>query len=183
VIEWRDEETALPTASLDSLLERLSDSDAQRVGALAASGLVAIVSPAARKKVAAHLGTAPHEQGGLLCGSLYRSARGAIDAVEIRAAVPAVDFESSGVSLRMETGVWDRAREALAPGEIVVGWYHSHPDLGAFFSGTDRRTQAAFFNHPFSLGWVIDPLRREEAWFRGAKSEALAIDRVVYLAE
>jgi proteasome lid subunit RPN8/RPN11 len=183
VIEWRDEAAELAAAPLDKLLERLSASDARHVGALATSGLTAVVSSAARKTVAAHLGMVPHEQGGLLCGSLYRGARGAIDAVEIRAAVPAVDFASSGVSLRMETGVWDRVRETLAPGEIVVGWYHSHPDLGAFFSGTDRRTQAAFFNHPFSLGWVIDPLRREEAWFRGADSEALAPERVLYLAK
>jgi proteasome lid subunit RPN8/RPN11 len=182
VIEWREEKAGPPAAPLASLGRRLSGTDARRVAELTRVGLVAVVAPAVRDTVAAHLGSEGHEQGGLLCGSLYRGARDAIDAVSIRAAVPATDFSSSGVSLRMETGVWDRARETLRPGEIVVGWYHSHPGLGAFFSGTDRRTQAAFFSHPFSLGWVIDPLRREEAWFSGAQSEPLPIERVVYLA-
>ncbi len=43
---------------------------------------------------------------------------------------------------------------------MVVGWYHSHPNLGAFFSGTDRATQRAFFNRPYSVGLVVDPVRR-----------------------
>jgi proteasome lid subunit RPN8/RPN11 len=183
VIEWREEKTPLPVAPLDALGARLSTADALRVGGLARVGLVVVVSIAVRDAVADHLGTHRDERGGLLCGSLYAGERGTVEAVEIRAAVPATEFSSSGVSLRMETGVWDRVRETLAPGEIVVGWYHSHPGLGAFFSGTDRRTQAAFFNHPFSLGWVIDPLRREEAWFSGAQSESLPVERVVYLAE
>jgi len=182
VIEWREEKTEIPAAPLDSLCGRVPAADARRIGKLSQSGLVVIIAAAVRESVAAHLGTEGHEQGGLLCGALYRSKGPAIDAVEIRVAVPATEFSSSGVSLRMETGVWDRVRETLAPGEIVVGWYHSHPGLGAFFSGTDRRTQAAFFNHPFSLGWVIDPLHREEAWFAGGESEPLPIERVLYLA-
>jgi proteasome lid subunit RPN8/RPN11 len=52
----------------------------------------------------------------------------------------------------------------------VVGWYHSHPGLGAFFSHTDRRTQQAFFAHAYSVGWVVDPLRGESAWFVGPRS-------------
>lgn len=183
MIEWREEKTPLPVAPLDALGARLSTADALRVGGLARVGLVVVVSMAVRDTVAEHLGTRRDEQGGLLCGALYTGERGTVEAVGIRAAVPATEFSSSGVSLRMEAGVWDRVRETLAPGEIVVGWYHSHPGLGAFFSGTDRRTQAAFFNHPFSLGWVIDPLRREEAWFSGAQSESLPVERVVYLAE
>ena len=45
--------------------------------------------------------------------------------------VPSEDCQTSGVSLAMGTGVWDRARECFGD-RIVVGWYHSHPNLGAF---------------------------------------------------
>lgn len=182
MIEWREERTAIAIAPLARLAESLAAPDALRLASLAGRGLAVVVAAAARETVAGHLAMEPDERGGLLCGSLYADERGAVAAVAVRAAVPAVDFSSSGVSLRMETGVWDRAREALAPGEIVVGWYHSHPGLGAFFSGTDRRTQAAFFRHAFSLGWVIDPLRREEAWFAGEASAPLPAERVVHLA-
>ena len=90
----------------------------------------------------------------------------------ISQAVPALDFASSGISLRMESGVWERARAALRPLEMIVGWYHSHPGLGAFFSATDRRTQAAFFPHPYSVGWVLDPVLDDEAFFVGRESAA-----------
>jgi hypothetical protein len=125
------------------------------------------------------------EQGGLLVGTPYARdpASGAIDVVHVRGAVGAVDFSSSGVSLRMEAGVWDRARNALRAGELVVGWFHSHPGLGAFFSETDRRTQAAFFAHPFSVGWVIDPYADEEAWFLGEGAERLDAPRVLRLCK
>ena len=102
-------------------------------------------------------------------------------AVDLRAAVPGLDDDATEYSLRLNAGVWDAARAALAPGEVVVGWFHSHPDIGAFFSGTDRHTQAGFFGHPFSVGWVIDPLRREQAWFVGPRSRELPAEALVAL--
>jgi proteasome lid subunit RPN8/RPN11 len=87
--------------------------------------------------------------------------------------------DATPLSLRMHAGVWDAAREALRPGEVVVGWYHSHPGIGAFFSDTDRRTQAGFFAQPFSLGWVIDPQRAEQAWFVGPQAQPLDLEAIV----
>jgi proteasome lid subunit RPN8/RPN11 len=78
----------------------------------------------------------------------------------------------------MGTEVWDRARDEVSDGIQVVGWYHSHPNIGAFFSGTDRKTQRAFFNHPYSVGLVIDPVRDDSAWFVGENSEELSPDFV-----
>jgi proteasome lid subunit RPN8/RPN11 len=72
----------------------------------------------------------------------------------------------------MNSNVWERARES-AEGATIVGWYHSHPDLGVFFSGTDRKTQRAFFNQPHSIGLVIDPIRLQEKWFIGPDSVEL----------
>ena len=59
----------------------------------------------------------------------------------------------------MDSQIWIEANQVGTNGEMVVGWYHSHPNLGAFFSGTDRRTQQAFLGNAFSIGWVIDPVR------------------------
>ena len=101
--------------------------------------------------------------------------------VHVRAAVAAVEDTGDAISLRMEAQVWDAARAALREGERVVGWFHSHPGIGAFFSGTDRRTQAAFFTQPWHLGWVIDPVRGEEAWFAGAEAHDVVQSRVFTL--
>jgi hypothetical protein len=54
-----------------------------------------------------------------------------------------------------------------------------NPGLGAFFSETDRKTQRAFFNHAYCLGWVIDPASDDEKWFLGARCEQLPASRVL----
>ncbi|KAF4661485.1 26S proteasome non-ATPase regulatory subunit 14 [Perkinsus chesapeaki] len=44
--------------------------------------------------------------------------------------------------------------------ENVVGWYHSHPGFGCWFSGTDINTQQAFEQlNPRAVGIVVDPIQ------------------------
>jgi hypothetical protein len=181
MIRWQEAPAAALARPLHDLYAGLAAIDVVALEARIGDGAVLLVSAEAQASAARHVGGRRTEQGGLLVGTPYACdpEGGRVDVVRVRAAVGAVDFSSSGVSLRMETGVWDRARAALAPGEVVVGWFHSHPRLGAFFSDTDRRTQAAFFNHPFSVGWVIDPFANEDAWFLGADAEAIAPARIL----
>ncbi len=163
-------------ATLAALAERAR-------GQPAGSGpIIALASPALAMAWA-HVGDSVLERGGLLIGEpIVEAAGDSLPAlVHVRAAVAGTDDEATATSLRLHTGVWDTARAALRPGECVVGWFHSHPGIGAFFSGTDRDTQRGFFHHPFSLGWVIDPQRREQAWFIGPGSRALAPAAVVKL--
>jgi proteasome lid subunit RPN8/RPN11 len=143
-----------------------------------ADGTRVVLPAEVQGAIRAHLERAPVELGGILLGRPYRL----VDAagcerylVEIAHAVPSRDFDSTAVSLEMETEIWNRARPLIDAGECVVGWYHSHPDLGAFFSGTDRRTQRAVFSHAYSVGVVFDPVRREEAWYLGP--DAVALER------
>jgi hypothetical protein len=179
VIQWREQKTELPILPIDALFPLLPDAEATRVESSCSEGVVIVVDAQGRADAERHLAASFDEQGGLLVGEAFAGNDGAILAVLVRCAVAALDFASSGVSLRMESGVWTRAREALRSGELIVGWYHSHPGLGAFFSGTDRTTQRAFFPHSFSVGWVRDPLRGEECWFVGGESEEVPAQRVV----
>lgn len=146
---------------------------------------IVVVDVAAIDAAWTHVSASALERGGLLVGQPLAAGDGDSRpaAVYVRAAVPALDDEATGYSLRMQSGVWDAARLVLQPGEVVVGWFHSHPGIGAFFSATDRRTQAGFFHHPFSLGWVIDPQRREQAWFAGAAADPTSPEAIVRLAE
>lgn len=181
VAAWRESmRGTVPADSLDCVSERT----AVRMAARMADELplVALASDAFRTAWD-HVVHSSLERGGLLLGEPLVNAPGdAMPAVVfLRAAVPGLDDDATEYSLRLAAGVWDAARAALLPGEVVVGWFHSHPDIGAFFSGTDRRTQAGFFHHPFSVGWVIDPVRGEQAWFVGPRSHELANDCVVPL--
>jgi proteasome lid subunit RPN8/RPN11 len=179
VAAWRESMRGIvPADSLD----RVSECTAVRMAARMDDELplVALGSDAFRSAWD-HVVHSPLERGGLLLGEPLLHAPGdAVPAVVfVRTAVPGLDDDATEYSLRLAAGVWDAARAALGPGEVVVGWFHSHPDIGAFFSGTDRRTQAGFFPHPFSVGWVIDPVRREQAWFVGPRSHELSNDSIL----
>lgn len=44
--------------------------------------------------------------------------------------------------------------------EVVVGWYHSHPGFGCWFSGTDVNTQQSFEQlNRRAVGVVVDPIQ------------------------
>lgn len=173
----------LPWAELrPTLRANLDTAESIRLRVLASRAPVVIVGDDVRAAIGAHLGDAREERGGLLVGTLYAREPGrgadAVRAIRLELAIPALETSASGISLRMETGLWTRAGEALGETRVVAGWYHSHPGLGAFFSETDRATQRAFFPYPYSLGWVIDPTDGGEAWFLGGESAALGGARV-----
>jgi 26S proteasome regulatory subunit N11 len=45
-------------------------------------------------------------------------------------------------------------------GEMVVGWYHSHPGFGCWLSGTDINTQSSFEAlNPRAVALVVDPIQ------------------------
>jgi hypothetical protein len=168
-IAWRDVSEPVPALPAPALAD--VHGLAAALDALAASrdaALTVVVPDACRAEVIAFLSAREVEAGGLLLGRRY--AFGGSTLVGVERFVPGRVSEGTGVSLALGTGVWDDARPSLDAGLAVVGWVHSHPDLGAFFSGTDRRTQRAFFARPWQFGWCVDPVRREDAWFRGADS-------------
>ena len=140
-----------------------------------AKGLVDVwISPDVDRQVMAHLRTREVEQGGLLIGQAFGDAHsGAVAHVRVLKSAAAGDALGTAFSLRMGAGVWQAAQALLSPGELIVGWYHSHPGLSAFFSDTDRQTQRAFFNNPYSVGWVIDPVNGDEALFLGGECASL----------
>ena len=124
------------------------------------------------KKIIEHLKTEKVELGGLLVGSVvsFDDLNEGLVVVVIKDSIQSDDFNSTSVSLSMNPAVWQSANQLSTTETFVVGWYHSHPNLGAFFSGVDRKTQKDFFNSSYSLGLVIDPIRNEEKWFIGEDS-------------
>jgi len=175
-MRWKDEPVRLELRRLAAFAGAI---DVSAAGSAPAVVLTREACDTARRHVAGHR----VERGGLLIGEPFArdDDPDAIALVHVRAAIPATDDTGDAISLRMEARVWDEARAAMRDGERVVGWFHSHPDIGAFFSGTDRRTQAAFFAQAFSVGWVIDPVRGEEAWFIGAAARDVVQSRVFTL--
>lgn len=171
-LRWQDESVPVPVAPLSVLVDTHGLSVALEAIAASREVPLCVVMPAGlRAAIDAFLSGFAVEAGGLLLGHRHAVGDGPeTPLVSIERFVPGHVSEATGVSLALGTEVWDDARPLLDAGFVVVGWVHSHPDLGAFFSGTDRRTQRAFFVQPWQLGLCVDPVRREAAWFRGADS-------------
>lgn len=124
-----------------------------------------------RNNIWSHLATNLRiEQGGILFGNAYKDPDSQKIYVEITAAVPAPATMGTGAYLEFTSDSWmgimNHAQRCHTQ-ENIVGWYHSHPNLGVFMSGTDMNTQRAFFHHPWCLSIVHDPVRKTTGYFLG----------------
>lgn len=86
---------------------------------------------------------------------------------------PAPEMISGYASVSFTHQAWAAALDHLdalretAPdhGWRIVGWYHSHPNLGIFFSGVDENSHRTYFPRPWHVALVIDPKANAEGWF------------------
>lgn len=174
-MQWNNLNSDITVGSLSTVISNLECPSLIRLTVNLMRGNRVYIINDCLKNVMDHVSNEKKEVGGLLLGSAWEnnlpgmSSTGPL--VFILSSISSKVCRNSPVSLEMGTEIWDQVNEQISDGIIVVGWYHSHPNLGAFFSGTDRRTQRAFFNHSYSLGWVIDPFRNEDRVYYGMDSE------------
>lgn len=103
---------------------------------------------------------------GVLVGDVYRDGDGLFLHIEASIRGEHATSELAGVTFTAETwsymqGIMDERH----PGKKIVGWYHSHPDFGVFLSDMDLFIHRHFFNLPWQVAHVYDPIRREEGVF------------------
>ncbi len=106
------------------------------------------------------------ELGGVLLGSCnendgqYR--------VCVEAAIEARYTEAAKGSVTFTHQSWDyinQVREEKYPQHSVVGWFHTHPGFGIFLSGYDKFIHQNFFNLPWQIAYVVDPLANKHGFF------------------
>ncbi len=177
-MQWRDQSETLTLPKQEVLLAHLAAADSARLNDMDNTSPRVLIAAGCMSTMREDVDQSREERGGLLLGRAYGGG-GETQVVVAERSIASRAFSSTGVSLRMESEIWDLARPLLVDGTIVVGWYHSHPDLGAFFSDTDRATQRSFFRNPFSLGLVIDPVRNELSAFLGPDSTHIPPENVM----
>ena len=67
---------------------------------------------------------------------------------------------------------------------LVIGWWHSHINIGCFLSPIDIHTQECFFPESYQIALVVDPIRREYKFFTldlRSKLKYKAINSVVII--
>lgn len=82
--------------------------------------------------------------------------------------------KSSSAQVVIETSTYDKVlAEMEAEGISIVGWYHTHPGIGVFLSGTDRETMSSHFSDLFSIALVLDPKRKNHGFFGWGQDRCL----------
>lgn len=182
-MKWNEVKADIGARPLEECLKGLGIFDAIQLVHATQDEPHIFIDCGVEEKIRRHLSTKRIELGGLLLGTVYsrRDLVSGIALILITDSVQSDDYLATGASLEMSPSVWEKARARSDAEQFVVGWYHSHPNLGAFFSGTDRRTQSQFFTNPYSIGLVVDPIRNEAAWFLGRDSLDIKPNRVHYV--
>jgi proteasome lid subunit RPN8/RPN11 len=111
---------------------------------------------------------------GFLVGNVFHDEHGPF--LHVTGSIEGRHATHHAAQVTFTAATWDYAHEVLErdyPQQRIVGWYHTHPDFGVFLSGMDLFIQDHFFNLPWQVALVYDPVRRDEGIFvwRNATSE------------
>ena len=109
----------------------------------------------------------PHETGGFLLGRVACDEQARHWVLEIDETIPAEPLEQDLVHFSFSWRDVDRVRRYREERQkALLGWYHSHPNLGIFLSETDvERTHRLLFAEPFQVALVYDPVCGRAGYF------------------
>jgi proteasome lid subunit RPN8/RPN11 len=134
---------------------------------------IIIMRQDALRQVVAHSHSNLHvELGGALLGQAYRYQNQIY--VDVVAALPAVSGSHGPIHFTFNADSWTRLQRDRAeqfPQLDIIGWFHTHPGLGVFYSGDDVVVHSAAFTLPWHVGLVVDPVRNEASFFGWHKGE------------
>jgi proteasome lid subunit RPN8/RPN11 len=108
------------------------------------------------------------EVGGLLVGFRHPEGAGEVSMIATDV-LPMESADSSTAHVRLDAEAWFRVGEEFEgryrpQGKERLGWYHTHPSQGIFFSKQDLNAHTVFtLPHQFAL--VVDPRRMEAGLF------------------
>ncbi len=107
------------------------------------------------------------ELGGILIGE-YIEELGKISVI-ISDYVIAKYTDSSKSTLTFTHESWDyinAERSLKFPDKKIVGWHHTHPNYGIFLSNYDIFIHENFFDLPFQVAFVVDPIQNTNGFFQ-----------------
>lgn len=113
------------------------------------------------------------EIGGVLVGYSHETDRenGGIKDYKIVVTdiIPISSSDASGAHVKLDEEAWAQVEqdfdEKFAPQcKVRLGWYHTHPTQGIFFSGRDLDAHTVF-TQPHQFALVVDPRRMEAGLF------------------
>lgn len=107
------------------------------------------------------------ELGGILIGE-YNEELGKTNVI-ISEYIVAKYTDASKSTLTFTHESWDyiNAQQSLKfPDKKIVGWHHTHPNFGIFLSSYDLFIHENFFDLPFQVALVVDPIQDTNGFFQ-----------------
>ncbi len=124
------------------------------------------------------------ELGGVLLGYAYRNEQRVF--VEVQAAIPVQTADHGPIHFTFTADSWSQVHKDRAiryPALNIIGWFHTHPGLGVFYSGDDVVVHKAAFTMPWHVGLVVDPLTRQAALFGWEAGQIRSLPGLLELTE
>lgn len=148
-------------------------------GAPRSEALSLTVDPDAHRALDAHCGANPRNE---VCGVLvgFTGVENGRRWTRVVAIIEGKHAREEQMSVTFTHETWDAVHEALAQRTDkarVVGWYHTHPDFGIFYSAPDVFVHRNFFNLEGQVGIVVDPVREERGVFASTAQGLVTLAR------
>ena len=117
------------------------------------------------------------ELGGILVGNVEDTTFGI--ALNVIGMIIAQKTTADRTSLTFTHETWaqlHKDKETFYPEEKIVGWFHTHPGFGIFLSNYDLFIQQNFFNVPWQVAYVVDPVHKKRGFYRWDKERIVAAE-------
>ncbi|RQD69201.1 MAG: LysM peptidoglycan-binding domain-containing protein [Tindallia sp. MSAO_Bac2] len=121
------------------------------------------------------------ELGGILVGRTEDTPAGTC--LKITGMIIAQKTAADRTSLTFTHETWDqlhRDKERHYPEEKMVGWFHTHPGFGVFMSNYDLFIHKNFFNLPWQVAYVVDPVQKKRGFYKWEQLEVVAAEHETY---
>ncbi|HNW35292.1 MAG TPA: Mov34/MPN/PAD-1 family protein, partial [Candidatus Ozemobacteraceae bacterium] len=115
---------------------------------------------------------------GVLVGTTRRDSTGPY--LLIDGSIRGQHTRNDGAQVTFTHETWDHIHhqmESSFKNKSIVGWYHTHPGFGIFLSDMDKFIQDYFFNQPFQVALVIDPISSKEGLFAWVDGKTRPLSR------
>ena len=109
----------------------------------------------------------PNETGGFLLGRVGLDTQRGSWHVTIDESVRVEPLDQNPAHFSFSWREVDRVRSYREQrGKALIGWYHTHPDMGIFLSETDlEKSHRTLFAEAFQVALVYDPVRGRAGYF------------------
>ncbi|GAP20151.1 Mov34/MPN/PAD-1 family protein [Leptolinea tardivitalis] len=128
-------------------------------------------------RICAHAGSdLQNEVGGWLAGKAYLDKETGKPFIVISVALPAEFTVQGSASLTFTQESQVKLHAILNedyPDLMLLGWFHTHPRMGVFFSEWDRWLHENFFPEPWQVGLVIEPYSAAGGFFQKQEDGSL----------